>query len=32
MAILGRLLKLLPIVVYDRGVQGRGYKPPKHGG
>jgi hypothetical protein len=31
MAILGRLLKLLPIAVYDRGVQGRGYKPPKHG-
>jgi hypothetical protein len=29
MAILGRLLKLLPIAVYDRGVQGRGYKPPK---
>jgi short-subunit dehydrogenase len=29
MAILGRLLKLLPIAVYDRGVQGRGYKPRK---
>jgi len=29
MAILGRLLKLLPIAAYDRGVQGRGYKPPK---
>ena len=30
MAIVGRLLKLLPIAVYDRGVQGRGTKPPKH--
>src|SRR6185436_15426600 len=29
MAIVGRLLKLLPIAVYDRGVQGRGYKPRK---